>query len=484
MAELRQALSFLRQKKATDTAGTLPSPAPTEKDKSPATSLQTHDVTDDLEDYDEIFKNCDMFDFSPINISDRVDDTPPILSSPTHSKSRAVSQTDWSLSSQPLSKRPLLETTSQTTKTNSITRPLTTPSPSEIILTPTTASLPKRMTTPSVSRLNTPTVPRTGVQATPTRVVRKFPGPAGCLPPLDSVKRLDDTSTASVVSSGGTPASTPLRKSHVSVIYDYSDHQFDDFNQSSGPWAIMRSELDVNDPLTSAILNANIASIIRQASKKELPNGKVPHLCALVKSIVTSTKSATALLQDPSGEMHAAVHILVMEEYKDEFVEGSVAILRQVSVFSPSSRKHYLNVTLDNIVRIYPPQQSTNASSTSTRNLISLSRIEEDHQQKENQSASLLFGITSKTNNSDMTSSSNHSAINHFRNNNDTSNERIVSISTIAGGSITQHSNTVTNSDSHIPTAPNQVHQNQTPSDIEEDFDSYFEDIDISLLDF
>ena len=68
------------------------------------------------------------------------------------------------------------------------------------------------------------------------------------------------------------------------------------------------------DPLTSAILNANIASIIRQvsiaaqcmidcsqASKKELPNGKVPHLCAQVKSIVTSTKSATALLQDPSG---------------------------------------------------------------------------------------------------------------------------------------------------------------------------------------
>ena len=30
------------------------------------------------------------------------------------------------------------------------------------------------------------------------------------------------------------------------------------------------------------------------------------------------------------GEMHATVHISVMEEYKDEFVEGSVAILRQV----------------------------------------------------------------------------------------------------------------------------------------------------------
>ena len=28
--------------------------------------------------------------------------------------------------------------------------------------------------------------------------------------------------------------------------------------------------------------------------------------------------------------MHAAVHMSVMEEYKDEFVEGSVAILRQV----------------------------------------------------------------------------------------------------------------------------------------------------------
>ena len=37
-------------------------------------------------------------------------------------------------------------------------------------------------------------------------------------------------------------------------------------------------------------------------------------------------------------------------------------------MFSPSSRKHYLNVTLDNIVRVYPPVQSDNASST--RNLI------------------------------------------------------------------------------------------------------------------
>lgn len=123
-----------------------------------------------------------MFDFSPINISDRVDDTPPIPSLPTHPKSRAVSQTDWSFSSQPLSKRPLLETTSQTTKTNSITRPLATPSPSRIISTPIIASLPKR----SASRLTTPIVPRTDVQATPTRVVRKFPGPAGCLPPLVS----------------------------------------------------------------------------------------------------------------------------------------------------------------------------------------------------------------------------------------------------------------------------------------------------------
>lgn len=98
-----------------------------------------------------------------------------------------------------------------------------------------------------------------------------------------------------------------------------------------------------------------------------------------------------------------------------------------------------------------------------------MSRIEEDHEQKENQSASVLFGTTSTTINSNMASSSNHSAINHFRNNNDTTgNERIVTRSAIAGGSITQHSNTVTShSDGYIPNAPNQVQQNQTPSDIE-----------------
>ena len=64
-----------------------------------------------------------------------------------------------------------------------------------------------------------------------------------------------------------------------------------------------------------------------------------------MKSVVISTRSATAHLQDPTGnhvtflldlililtgEIHAAVHISVIEEYKDEFIDGCVAILRQV----------------------------------------------------------------------------------------------------------------------------------------------------------
>ena len=43
----------------------------------------------------------------------------------------------------------------------------------------------------------------------------------------------------------------------------------------------------------------------------------------------------------------------------------------QVSVFSPSPRKHYLNITLDNIVRIYPFSCGSIRNSVATQSLVS-----------------------------------------------------------------------------------------------------------------
>lgn len=66
------------------------------------------------------------------------------------------------------------------------------------------------------------------------------------------------------------------------------------------------------DSLTSALLNTNIASIISQVSLK------IPHLCALVKSVKISAGGAiTALLQDPTGSCKF-YYISVRSEFNND----------------------------------------------------------------------------------------------------------------------------------------------------------------------
>ncbi|TMS14681.1 Uncharacterized protein E3U43_021143 [Larimichthys crocea] len=45
----------------------------------------------------------------------------------------------------------------------------------------------------------------------------------------------------------------------------------------------------------------------------------------------------------------------LLEDRADELKIGSVLLLKQVGVFSPSHRNHYLNVTPNNLLRIYAP---------------------------------------------------------------------------------------------------------------------------------
>ncbi|XP_016402786.1 uncharacterized protein C17orf53 homolog, partial [Sinocyclocheilus rhinocerous] len=53
--------------------------------------------------------------------------------------------------------------------------------------------------------------------------------------------------------------------------------------------------------------------------------------------------------------MQGTVHRRLVEERLGELKTGAVLLLKQVGVFSPSHRNHYLNVTPNNLLRIYPP---------------------------------------------------------------------------------------------------------------------------------
>ncbi|XP_037849865.1 homologous recombination OB-fold protein isoform X4 [Chlorocebus sabaeus] len=149
---------------------------------------------------------------------------------------------------------------------------------------------------------------------------RRFPGPAGILP-------------HQIVAS-----------SQASVEEDFG----------RGPWLTMKSALglDERDP-NCFLCTYSIVMVLRKAALKQLPRNKVPNMAVMIKSLTRSTMDASVVFKDPTGEMQGTVHRLLLETRQNELKPGSVLLLKQIGVFSPSLRNHYLNVTPNNLVHIY-----------------------------------------------------------------------------------------------------------------------------------
>ncbi|KAG7234768.1 hypothetical protein INR49_003982 [Caranx melampygus] len=78
-------------------------------------------------------------------------------------------------------------------------------------------------------------------------------------------------------------------------------------------------------------------------------------MAVLLKSIIHTHTDAKAVFKDPTGEIQGTVHRQLLEDRAEELKVGAVLLLKQVGVFSPSHRNHYLNVTPNNLLRIYAP---------------------------------------------------------------------------------------------------------------------------------
>ncbi|XP_047292643.1 homologous recombination OB-fold protein isoform X19 [Homo sapiens] len=98
-----------------------------------------------------------------------------------------------------------------------------------------------------------------------------------------------------------------------------------------------------------------LAKFQTEAALKQLPRNKVPNMAVMIKSLTRSTMDASVVFKDPTGEMQGTVHRLLLETCQNELKPGSVLLLKQIGVFSPSLRNHYLNVTPNNLVHIYSP---------------------------------------------------------------------------------------------------------------------------------
>ncbi|GJV40650.1 reverse transcriptase domain-containing protein [Tanacetum coccineum] len=90
---------------------------------------------------------------------------------------------------------------------------------------------------------------------------------------------------------------------------------------------------------------------------KYCKNGKLELVVAVVMTCTpNSLGDMTVTLKDPTGIMAGTIHYKVfkMEDgYANSIKVGSVLILRNVSVFTPKPSKHYLNITVKNIVKVF-----------------------------------------------------------------------------------------------------------------------------------
>ncbi|XP_072502142.1 homologous recombination OB-fold protein [Notamacropus eugenii] len=203
----------------------------------------------------------------------------------------------------------------------------------------------------------------------PTRAkTRRFPGPAGILPHQHSGKNLEEV----MISTPQTPTHGALAKFRTEEIPS-SQPSEEDFEH--GPWLTMKAELGLDDQDPACFLHEySIVMVLRKAALKQLPRNKVPTMAVMIKSLSRSTVDASVVFRDPTGEMQGTVHRLLLEERQNELKTGSVLLLKQIGVFSPSLRNHYLNVTPNNLVQIYNPDSGDGKVPRSSQPLAKISR--------------------------------------------------------------------------------------------------------------
>ncbi|KAJ7396381.1 G protein-activated inward rectifier potassium channel 1 [Pitangus sulphuratus] len=135
-----------------------------------------------------------------------------------------------------------------------------------------------------------------------------------------------------------------------------------------GPWLAMKTELGLDERNPGCFLHTySVVMVLRKAALKQLPKNKVPSMAVMIKSLSRTSAGAGAVFRDPTGEIQGTLHRLLLEERQSELRPGSVLLLRQVGVFSPSHRNHYLNVTPNNLLRIFPPEPEGGCSQRQVR---------------------------------------------------------------------------------------------------------------------
>nr|CAD7256596.1 unnamed protein product [Timema shepardi] len=166
---------------------------------------------------------------------------------------------------------------------------------------------------------------------------RKFPGPAGLLPDRSYnfnkiVETASDSEDESVPSSQG-PTCSQMFEGPVwqRVVADF--------------------RLEPKSPLGSC----TVSWVKGRALARQLPGQKAPFLAVALGSIDCSLEDPYVILHDTTGSIPGTLHREVRELFGGQLKPGCALVLRHVGVLGTrkSSRRHYLNITSNNIISIY-----------------------------------------------------------------------------------------------------------------------------------
>ncbi|GKA47918.1 transposase, MuDR, MULE transposase domain protein [Tanacetum coccineum] len=179
--------------------------------------------------------------------------------------------------------------------------------------------------------------------------VRIIPGPAGIL-------QLAQLRKTTEIREGGHNCEM-LTQEYVRKI---TEEASDDDHFTRGPWLSAVQYLAVEGSIATGCFGD---------MKTFIKNGKVEKVVAVIKSCTPNMLGdLTVTLKDLSGIISGTIHhkVLKDEVYGKAISVGAVLILRNVSVFSPKSSGHYLNITLKNMVKVFHKDTSPVNSSAST----------------------------------------------------------------------------------------------------------------------
>ncbi|CAL1369693.1 unnamed protein product [Linum trigynum] len=175
---------------------------------------------------------------------------------------------------------------------------------------------------------------------------RLIPGPAGTV--QSAMQRRKDRHNGELVCVGEDPI--PTQEYVRRALEDDGAGEDDDFTRE--PW------LCALDFIRSRGLVDNYGAIgIPLSAVKSFDNAdRVAQVVAIVKSCTSNGLGDFIVnLKDPTGCIDASIHHRVVSEVESgkDIAVGAVIIIKKVAVFSPSRSLHYLNITPNNLVKIF-----------------------------------------------------------------------------------------------------------------------------------